>query len=247
LIFSIILTYLDRSAGQTQPSHQTHQTSPVDPHGPGLGLSSQLNSSSQSTGTTRKLCLIPLNMTDAFLLGPAHSHFPGSSHSSSGMGLPSLMNAAPITPQPPGPPSSGFSLPPIPPSQSQSSTPNIPPQSQTSRDPSLPTPSTSTQPGPPVRPAQGASTPLPPVSAPAITPGRVSTPPPPQVSTPGFQPAPPPPQATSYRPLNVKDALTYLDLVKVQFQDRPDVYNKFLDIMKDFKSQRCLISLRRLT
>ena len=46
-------------------------------------------------------------------------------------------------------------------------------------------------------------------------------------------------QATaSYRPLNVKDALTYLDQVKVQFQERPDVYNKFLDIMKDFKSQR---------
>jgi len=43
---------------------------------------------------------------------------------------------------------------------------------------------------------------------------------------------------TSYRPLNVKDALTYLDQVKVQFQERPDVYNKFLDIMKDFKSQR---------
>ena len=34
-----------------------------------------------------------------------------------------------------------------------------------------------------------------------------------------------------------KDALTYLDQVKVQFHDQPDVYNKFLDIMKDFKSQ----------
>lgn len=41
-----------------------------------------------------------------------------------------------------------------------------------------------------------------------------------------------------YRPLNVKDALTYLDQVKIQFYDQPDVYNKFLDIMKDFKSQR---------
>ncbi|CUS11063.1 unnamed protein product [Tuber aestivum] len=37
--------------------------------------------------------------------------------------------------------------------------------------------------------------------------------------------------------LNVKDALSYLDQVKFQFQDQPDVYNKFLDIMKDFKSQ----------
>ncbi|KAI7871546.1 hypothetical protein BDF14DRAFT_1873462 [Spinellus fusiger] len=40
-----------------------------------------------------------------------------------------------------------------------------------------------------------------------------------------------------YRPLNVKDALTYLDQVKLQFSDQPEVYNKFLDIMKDFKSQ----------
>ena len=39
------------------------------------------------------------------------------------------------------------------------------------------------------------------------------------------------------RPLNVTDALTYLDDVKNQFQDSLDVYNQFLDIMKDFKSQ----------
>ena len=39
------------------------------------------------------------------------------------------------------------------------------------------------------------------------------------------------------RQLNVSDALGYLDAVKMQFQDRPDVYNIFLDIMKDFKSQ----------
>ncbi|KAN0116479.1 hypothetical protein V8E52_005860 [Russula decolorans] len=39
------------------------------------------------------------------------------------------------------------------------------------------------------------------------------------------------------RQLNVTDALSYLDAVKVQFHDRPDVYNVFLDIMKDFKSQ----------
>lgn len=42
---------------------------------------------------------------------------------------------------------------------------------------------------------------------------------------------------TNYRPLNVKDALSYLDQVKVQFQSQPEVYNHFLDIMKDFKSQ----------
>jgi histone deacetylase complex regulatory component SIN3 len=40
------------------------------------------------------------------------------------------------------------------------------------------------------------------------------------------------------RQLNVTDALSYLDAVKIQFADRPDVYNHFLDIMKDFKSQQ---------
>ncbi|KAK0482436.1 histone deacetylase complex, SIN3 component [Armillaria novae-zelandiae] len=50
---------------------------------------------------------------------------------------------------------------------------------------------------------------------------------------------PSPPMNTSEgpRPLNVTDALSYLDAVKIQFQDQPDVYNQFLDIMKEFKSQ----------
>jgi paired amphipathic helix protein Sin3a len=39
----------------------------------------------------------------------------------------------------------------------------------------------------------------------------------------------------------LNDALTYLDQVKVQFHDQPDVYNRFLDIMKDFKSQSCVM------
>ena len=43
--------------------------------------------------------------------------------------------------------------------------------------------------------------------------------------------------AAQERPLNVTDALLYLDAVKIQFQEQPDVYNHFLDIMKDFKSQ----------
>jgi paired amphipathic helix protein Sin3a len=38
-------------------------------------------------------------------------------------------------------------------------------------------------------------------------------------------------------PVDAQDALSYLDQVKVQFHEQPDVYNKFLDIMKDFKSQ----------
>ena len=45
----------------------------------------------------------------------------------------------------------------------------------------------------------------------------------------------PPPESS--RPLNVTDALSYLDAVKTQFIERPDIYNNFLDIMKDFKSQ----------
>ncbi|KAG1789779.1 uncharacterized protein HD556DRAFT_1243377 [Suillus plorans] len=45
-----------------------------------------------------------------------------------------------------------------------------------------------------------------------------------------------PSQPLLERPLNVTDALGYLDAVKVQFHDQPDVYNHFLDIMKDFKS-----------
>src|ERR1041385_1726637 len=43
-------------------------------------------------------------------------------------------------------------------------------------------------------------------------------------------------QNNNKQALNVKDALSYLDQVKVQFSEQPDVYNRFLDIMKDFKS-----------
>uniref|UniRef100_A0A1B6LK83 Paired amphipathic helix protein Sin3a n=1 Tax=Graphocephala atropunctata TaxID=36148 RepID=A0A1B6LK83_9HEMI len=37
--------------------------------------------------------------------------------------------------------------------------------------------------------------------------------------------------------LKVEDALSYLDMVKFKFGDQPQVYNDFLDIMKEFKSQ----------
>jgi histone deacetylase complex regulatory component SIN3 len=37
--------------------------------------------------------------------------------------------------------------------------------------------------------------------------------------------------------LKVEDALSYLDQVKFQFDKQPEVYNHFLDIMKEFKSQ----------
>ncbi len=45
--------------------------------------------------------------------------------------------------------------------------------------------------------------------------------------------------ATSqFQRLKVEDALSYLDQVKLQFGNQPQVYNDFLDIMKEFKSQR---------
>lgn len=50
-------------------------------------------------------------------------------------------------------------------------------------------------------------------------------------------------QNFSSRPLNVTDALSYLDAVKGQFQHQSDVYNKFLDIMKEFKNEQYVLSL----
>ena len=49
------------------------------------------------------------------------------------------------------------------------------------------------------------------------------------------QQAAPPPQP--YRQLKVEDALAYLDQVKMKFEKQPHIYNKFLDIMKEFKNQ----------
>ncbi|RPD52608.1 hypothetical protein L227DRAFT_617686 [Lentinus tigrinus ALCF2SS1-6] len=43
--------------------------------------------------------------------------------------------------------------------------------------------------------------------------------------------------AAEVRQLNVSDPLGCLDVVKLQLQDKPEVYNRFLDIMNDFKSQ----------
>ncbi|KAJ7157187.1 paired amphipathic helix [Mycena filopes] len=37
--------------------------------------------------------------------------------------------------------------------------------------------------------------------------------------------------------LNITDALSYLDAVKSQYHDQPEVYERFLDIMKQFKNQ----------
>ena len=91
---------------------------------------------------------------------------------------------------------------------------------------------------------------------PVVTPVAAHTPPAlSDVSMPLPPLSPTPPQGTSTspeasttpssgdanRPLNVSDALGYLDAVKNKFQNNPDVYNNFLEIMKDFKSQRCVL------
>ncbi len=44
--------------------------------------------------------------------------------------------------------------------------------------------------------------------------------------------------SSQFQRLKVEDALSYLDQVKLQFGNQPQVYNDFLDIMKEFKSQR---------
>ncbi|KAH9420995.1 Paired amphipathic helix protein Sin3a [Dermatophagoides pteronyssinus] len=55
------------------------------------------------------------------------------------------------------------------------------------------------------------------------------------------QPSAPTPSQSApqqqFQRLKVEDALSYLDQVKFKFNDRPQVYNDFLDIMKEFKSQ----------
>ena len=53
----------------------------------------------------------------------------------------------------------------------------------------------------------------------------------------GLSPVQSPESAGAERSLNVIDALSFLDSVKLQFAEQPEVYHKFLDIMKDFKSQ----------
>ncbi|KAI1889403.1 hypothetical protein AGOR_G00162520 [Albula goreensis] len=53
----------------------------------------------------------------------------------------------------------------------------------------------------------------------------------------GPTPGPTPPQGQQFQRLKVEDALSYLDQVKLQFGSQPQVYNDFLDIMKEFKSQ----------
>jgi len=37
---------------------------------------------------------------------------------------------------------------------------------------------------------------------------------------------------------DLTDALAYLDAINAQFSDQPDVYKKFMDILKEFKSMQ---------
>ena len=40
-----------------------------------------------------------------------------------------------------------------------------------------------------------------------------------------------------YRRMKVEDSLAYLNQVEMTFEDKPEIYNQFLDIMKEFKAQ----------
>src|SRR6202035_1835206 len=204
------------SAGQAQ----SHQTPPALPHTSNLPHANALNATSQSTGITPDHTLNPFHHADASAIGASsHSHFSsGATHQSSGgMGLPSIMNATPMSTQPTGPASSGY-LPPIPQQPSQTSTLSLahpassapaPPSSTApptrASDASHPAPSPQSQQmqsSRPPPPPQAMSTALPPVTAPVITPNRVAPPPPPPASTtPGAMSTSQ--VATSYRPLNV--------------------------------------------
>ncbi|CAG0915392.1 unnamed protein product [Notodromas monacha] len=71
----------------------------------------------------------------------------------------------------------------------------------------------------------------------ACTPGKLGDDSRPTVSvTPSTQLVPSIPNQQVQR-LKVEDALSYLDKVKYKFSNDPGVYNNFLDIMKEFKSQ----------
>eukprot|EP00500_Bicosoecida_sp_ms1_P002752 CAMPEP_0203807136 /NCGR_PEP_ID=MMETSP0115-20131106/893_1 /ASSEMBLY_ACC=CAM_ASM_000227 /TAXON_ID=33651 /ORGANISM="Bicosoecid sp, Strain ms1" /LENGTH=145 /DNA_ID=CAMNT_0050715807 /DNA_START=195 /DNA_END=629 /DNA_ORIENTATION=- len=48
---------------------------------------------------------------------------------------------------------------------------------------------------------------------------------------------PTPGQPIPERQLKVEDALAYLDKVKQQFGSQPQIYNQFLEIMKNFKAE----------
>ncbi|KAG9041544.1 Transcriptional regulatory protein sin3 [Tulasnella sp. UAMH 9824] len=170
-------------------------------------------------------------------------------------------------PPPPRPASSAAVLPPIssivqgqqeppqtavpPHPQQQAEQPGAPASQAPPPRPASSAPNPSPVPGPALAPQRASSTQPWPATALTPGPGTPAIPGPPAAeSIPGAEalapgtPGPAPGDQSgasspsgAYRPLNVKDALSYLEMVKIKFQERPDVYNQFLDIMKDFKSQ----------
>ena len=60
---------------------------------------------------------------------------------------------------------------------------------------------------------------------------------PPHLLTPLLPSLPPSLPITNFQALSVGDALLYLDQVKIEFSEKPEIYNEFLDIMKNFKAQ----------
>ncbi|XP_064596113.1 paired amphipathic helix protein Sin3b-like isoform X2 [Liolophura sinensis] len=97
--------------------------------------------------------------------------------------------------------------------------PQAPPPTQVAAPPPASSAPTT---GPPAGPGTGPVA----VPLPLTTPQGAAN-----VSVPGQQ------QQQQFQRLKVEDALSYLDQVKLQFGNQPQVYNDFLDIMKEFKSQ----------
>ena len=104
------------------------------------------------------------------------------------------------------------------------------------------------------KPAAVPTAPVIPAPAATASASIASKPPPPQPTqlsqqalTGGSGLPPPPAAAAAHGPgpamfpagreLKVEDALLYLDQVKLEFGDRPRIYNQFLEIMKNFKAQ----------
>lgn len=43
---------------------------------------------------------------------------------------------------------------------------------------------------------------------------------------------------TTTQSMQLNDAFAYLDRVRAEFADQPEIYNKFLQVMREFKSNR---------
>lgn len=44
--------------------------------------------------------------------------------------------------------------------------------------------------------------------------------------------------ASTTQSMQLNDAFAYLDRVRAEFADQPEIYNKFLQVMREFKSNR---------